>query len=399
MPEFREDIQHAQGGTDSCLSIAGVPAKDLEIEYITDPEGLFKIREEWEKMESLLGTPLLTIDWFLSCAQAFCPPDVLKMIAVRVNGRLGAIIPVSIKRNLVPRLELVGSWLLEEPGGVLYKDRASLAAAIHALLDLRMPVILKGFRSFSPEIQILEGELRSRHLTSLAKEEKIPWVATVGRWENFEKQISPSRRSSLRRLQRLAESKGKVRFEAITATTDNLDKYLEEVFKVEAMSWKGRTGTAMKTNPMLGKFFNIYSRRAAEQGKLHLFFLKVDEETVAVQLTVVHANRLWIYKIGHDEGWSWCSPGILLMHQVVKFCFEKGLKSCEMLGSDEPWLHIWANESHSVITFKIFPKSSKGIFGLWWYLTDTYSHGILGMLKRKMAQRSPAKPADEKKAK
>jgi len=128
----------------------------------------------------------------------------------------------------------------------------------------------------------------------------------------------------------------------------------------------------------------------AERMQLHLFFLKVDEQTVAVQFTVAHANRLWIYKVGHDEAWSWCSPGVLLMHQVVKFCFEKGMTGCEFLGSDEPWLHIWANESHTVVTYRIYSKSAKGIFDLLCDLTKTYAFGIAGAMKKKMAQRTKA---------
>lgn len=378
-------------GTGAGSSYVGMPNKDFVVEYITTQEGVINLCEEWNELESCFNTPLLASEWFQSSAQAFCPPDFLKMISVRFDGKLSAIIPLSVKGKLMPRAELVGSSTLEEPGGVLYKDRGSLVKLVRALLDLRMPIFLKGFRFSSPEIQILENELRAKRMVSLIREERIPWVAIRGKWEIFEKQISSSRRSSLRCLQRLAESRGKVRFEAICPTPENLDEYLDEVFRVEAANWKGRNGTAMKTGTMLGKFFKLYSRKAAEQKKLHLFFLKVDEKNVAVQLTVKHANSLWIYKIGHDEEWSWCSPGILLMHQVVKFCFEKGLKGCEFLGSDEPWLHIWANESHSLVTYRIYSKSAKGILELWWDLGQTYFFGIASLLRRKMVQKKPSK--------
>jgi len=375
-------------GVDRHKTHAGKPAKDIEVQYITNPEKAADLREEWDALEECFGNPLLSGEWFISAAQTFCPPDVLKVIAVRSNNQLSGIAPLSIKGKSMPRVELVGSSILQEPGGLLYRDHDSLMEAIRAVLDLRIPAFLMRLNFLSNDIEFLEGELRRRKLFSIIREERIPWVFTKGKWEDFEKQISSSRRSSLRRLQRMAETKGKVQFETVVPTPENLNGYLEEVFSVEAMSWKGRTGTAMKTNPMLGKFFRMYAEETAKRGQLHLFFLKVDERTVAVQFTVAHANRLWIYKVGHDESWSWCSPGVLLMHQVVRFCFERGLTGCEFLGSDEPWLHIWANESHCVVTYRIYSKSVKGIVDLLFDLGKTYTCGIAGAIQKKMAQRT-----------
>jgi CelD/BcsL family acetyltransferase involved in cellulose biosynthesis len=119
-------------------------------------------------------------------------------------------------------------------------------------------------------------------------------------------------------------------------------------------------GTAMKTHPTLSKFFRNFAKLTSEQGRLHLFFLKVGDQNVAVQFTMVYANRLWIYKIGFDEDWAWCSPGILLMNKVVKYCFENDLERCEFLGHDESWLHIWANGFRELISYKIYPKTLTG---------------------------------------
>jgi len=368
------------------LKSTGASERDLSTEQITNHVGVYNLCKEWKKLEASACNPLLTSEWFISGVQTFCPPDDIQMITTKCKGKLKALAPLSVKGKFMPVLELVGSSTLEEPGGFLYEDHASLTQLIRTMLDLNKPLHLRGFRYFSPETQILENELKTRRRISLVKEEKIPWVAITGTWKNFETNMSSSRRSSLRRLQRLAEKKGEVRFIAVTPTPENLDDYLEEIFRIEASNWKGRIGTAIKTHPNLRKFFTLYSQKASKQNKLHLFFLRINEKTVAVQLTVVHANRLWIYKIGHDENWSYCSPGILLMHKVIRFCFEQGLTACEFLGSDEPWLHIWADEFHSLCSYKIYPKSVKGITGLMCELIHSYSYGISKLIYRKMTR-------------
>lgn len=356
---------------------------DLIATQITNHDDVIRLKDHINSLEQHFGIPLLTPEWIGSSVQTFCPPDRIKMITVKAAGIPVALAPLSIRGGLFSHLEVVGSSVLEEPCGLLYRDTASLNKLVGAMLALRMPLFLKGFRHFSPEIQAIEREMGSGRWISLIREEKISCVSTDGNWEAFEKQISSSRRSSFRRLERLAGKKGKVGFEAVSPTPDNVDRYLDEVYRVEAANWKGRTGTAMQTYPLLGNFFRMYSRSITKQRKLKLFFLRVGDQTVAVQLTVIHDNRLWIYKVGHDESWSWCSPGILLMHKVVRYCFDNGLTGCEYLGSDEPWLHIWANEFHSLVSYEIYPRNLKGYFDLWGAQGKTYSHKVMSIVKRK----------------
>ena len=181
----------------------------------------------------------------------------------------------------------------------------------------------------------------------------------------------------------MAEAKGKVEFEVAPLSSDKINDYLTELFEVEAASWKGRTGTAMKSYKSLGQFFRYYSALESERGNLRLFFLRVNGKAIAAQLTVVHANRLWVFKIGHDESWSSCSPGILLMHNVIRYCFDEGLESCEMLGSDEPWLHIWGNEVHSVLTYRIYPRTFDAVIDL----TGNFANMFIYKLGKKLAKK------------
>ncbi len=344
-----------------------LPSERLDefIEFIDNVERIRQVRREWVNLELSFGTPLLTHNWFLSLADAIGSREQPEILLVRRGGEIKAIAPLAYRGRFQKRLEILGSSVTNEPGGVLYTDERSLEQLWETVCDMHVPVFLKGMRFGSPEIRALERAIRSRGIRSLVREERLPWVATKGKWEEFEKRLSSSRRSSFRRLQRLAESKGRVEFEVKVPGPESVDEYLSELFSVEASSWKGRTRTAMKSYEELGTFFRRYSRLEAGEGRLRIFFLKINGITVAGQLTAVHSNRLWIFKIGHDEAWSWCSPGILLMNRVIRYCFDSGLEGCEMLGSDESWLHIWADESHTVVTYRIYPRTLSAMLDLW----------------------------------
>ncbi len=325
------------------------------VEVVDGIEAFSGLEKEWDSLAQRFATPLLSHNWFSSCARAFCRDGSLKIVLVREFGELKAAAALNFTEEFRRRLTFLGSSITREPGGFLFSDQGPLSRLIEAIIEQDVPVSFKGLRFASPEMKSVEESLRARNLPSLVREENLPWVSTRGRWEDFEKRISSSRRSSLRRLQRLAESKGKLEFEAAAPLPGEVDALLEQFFEVEASSWKGRIGTALKSYGELGRFFRDYSSREAGARNLRLFFLRIGGRTVAGQLTVVHANRLWIFKVGHDESWSWCSPGILLMHRVLRHCFETGLEACEFLGSDESWLHIWGEEYHRVVTYRIFP--------------------------------------------
>jgi|GEM_PF-682967 len=357
--------------TDTMSSVIGnnhlyeSQTEEQAVEFISTQDDLRELHNDWVDIEENIVNPLVTIDWFQSAAQTFCPPNILKMVAVKNDRKLTAIAPISLKGGLLPRFELVGSSTIREPGGLIFRNNNSLNVLVDKLFDLKKPLFFRGFRLFSPEVESMEYQLMKRPAISLVSEEKIPFVDIDGSWEDFEMNyISSSRRSSFRRLKRKLEKAGKVSYNVVTPTPENLDEYLEEVFRIEASNWKGKDGTAIKTHPSFRKFYRIYSKKTAERGELRLFFMRVGDENIAAQLTVVHGNRLWIYKIGYDEQWSWCSPGVLLMNYVVEYCFENKLNACEFLGTDEPWLHIWANGFHSLVTYEIYPRSLRGILTL-----------------------------------
>ena len=95
----------------------------------------------------------------------------------------------------------------------------------------------------------------------------------------------------------------------------------------------------------LNTFYKQYSYLAAQSKILRLCFLFIDDTPVAMLFGVVFQGRFWVLKIGYDEEYSRCSPGILLIHETIRYAFTNGLKSYEFLGSDENWLHMWTKDN------------------------------------------------------
>ncbi len=334
------------------------------VEIVRELSDLKVLAAAWNELAEPLRTPLLRSEWFAACAEAFCPPRRLAVAVASSQGKPIAIAPLeSLSQGGIETLQLLGSSFLSEPSGLIYQHEDALEELLDAILTLRMPVLFSRLRTSTPELQVLRRMCQGRALVAFRNTAGSPWIPIAATWPDFEASISSRRRASLRRAWRRAEAAGKVELEIASPEPENLGPYLDEIFRVEASGWKGRRGTAILSNEPLRRFFDLYSHAAAALRMLRLSFLRINGRAAAAQLAVEYANRFWVLKIGYDEAWASCSPGILLMHETIRYAFERGLQAFEFLGADQSWMHIWAPSTHSYVTSRIYPFSVKAVIG------------------------------------
>jgi len=183
-------------------------------------------------------------------------------------------------------------------------------------------------------------------------------------WSDYLGQLPARRRQDLRRARRHAEKLGMVGVRIHNARPDEVEAMFDEFVRIEAAGWKARNGSSLSQRHELRAFFLDYARLASASGVVRFSFLDVGGTPVAAQLSVEVAERLWVLKIGYDESWSRCSPGWQLLAETMRYAFDNRLKSCELLGSDEPWLHGWKTEARALDTVAWYPASFSGMYGL-----------------------------------
>ncbi len=344
------------------------------IEVVDTVAGLMKLEREWDALALEFQNPLLTHEWFAACAAAVSSPDELMIILVRDGEALVAAAPmVKVHRRGVRRLEMLGSSTLQEPSGFLFRDEESLNELLRALTAQRLPIRLGRIAADSPEIRLARGLSAPLRGVTVRRQSASPWLLIDRPWEDFEAGISSSRRSSLRRARRRLDQMGEVQIQVESPTEETVESYLREFVNVEATGWKGRLGTAIQSDPRSARFFTSYVHAAARTGALRFFFLRVDGQAVAGILAVEHARRLWVLKVGFDETWAHCSPGILLMHEAIRWAFSKGLSDFEFLGTDEPWIHMWTSARRAYVLHDYYPFS---IDGFAWFAIDLVNASI-----------------------
>jgi len=166
-----------------------------------------------------------------------------------------------------------------------------------------------------------------------------PWLPVVSP-EQLERSLDARFRANLRRRRRKLAGHGEVLLQRVDSL-EGLGEALEEGFRLEASGWKGEQGTAIACAPQTRSFYTALAKVAAEQRWLSLYFLKVGGRTVAFHFGLQVGGRYFLLKPGYDESLGECSPGQLLVDEVLRDLFHRGARELDFLGPRMTWKLDW----------------------------------------------------------
>jgi CelD/BcsL family acetyltransferase involved in cellulose biosynthesis len=88
----------------------------------------------------------------------------------------------------------------------------------------------------------------------------------------------------------------------------------------------------------------VLARLAAAEGRLALWFLRLDGRPIGFQYGLEHAGRYLLLKPAYEEAFADCSPGQLLVEDVLRDCIARGLHEFDFLGPNMPWKRDWTDQ-------------------------------------------------------
>src|SRR5262249_42137980 len=152
----------------------------------------------------------------------------------------------------------------------------ALAMLARAVRRLGLPVWLERVPRDSAFIPAIADAMRGRGLVVVRPQLGCPWIALDSAWTRPIECFNAGRRSDFRRMLRRADQRGRVEYQVCCPTFGDLDRLLDEAFRVEAASWKGRTGTALAADAPARRFFVHYAVDACARGMLRIGFMRID---------------------------------------------------------------------------------------------------------------------------
>ncbi len=310
-----------------------------------------------------MENPLLRHEWIVSAANSFFTDEEIYFFICRKQGQICAIAPlVKVGKGLRGRLLLIGFLYLYEPADFLYKDEESLEILMTTIARQRYPVIFPRIPHGNPIPGFSIWRTRNRFINAkIIGKSHSPFLDISSNWDDFYRNLTSKNRNDLSRAHKKATAIGSIDFEVCQVDWHTNAHYFKSFLSVELNSWKAKRGSAISSTSQLRGFFEAFTSQASNDNHLYYAYMKIDGQLVAAQFFTIQYDRLWILRITHDERLGSCSPGALLMCEVVRFAFENNLSGIEFLGFSEPWLNKWATGHRSYIDFAYSPLSLAGL--------------------------------------
>jgi CelD/BcsL family acetyltransferase involved in cellulose biosynthesis len=322
-------------------------AAPLRVEERRGHAAFLALREEWNATLAAgpVDAPFSRHEWLAAWLAAFAEGEEPIVLAARdAAGRAHGFAAFLARRDS-------GLRLLVAPANdhscrvewALGAEPPPAAAAIweHLRDRLRWDVLLvRDVPREGPTSLLLEqAARRDRHPVGRWESQRSPFLPIAGR--DPEAGLSSKFLANLRRrLKRLGEH-GAVAYGRVDGP-DGLDAALRRFFQLEAAGWKGRGGTAIATDRRLVSFYSAVARAAAAGGWLSLRELSLDGRAAAMHFALRYRGTYYLPKPAYDEALGPCSPGQLLLREVLAEARARGLGQLDFLGPDMPWKRDWA---------------------------------------------------------
>lgn len=329
---------------------------------IENIEALQDLRDDWITLANGRRSPLLEFEWHHSCATTLHCNDRLQVVVQRDDSNtVSAIAPlVILNKDRGTWLEYIGTSHLYEPAGMLYRDTQALQSLYRQVARSAYPVRLGRLPKDDPEMTKVPLRRLQSGLWLRTESAGTPVLDLKGVWRDFYESLSSKRRYDHRRALKNANAIGEMRFDAHRPTAEHTPQLLDAAFDIEDRSWKGRNGSSLRRNDKLARFFQVYASHMSSLGELRIFFQHIADTPVAMAICIESYDALWFLKIGYNEEYRQCSPGIILLMNIVNYCYEKELSRIEHLGTFEPWLSPWTSHIRPHLTHIHYPGNSAG---------------------------------------
>lgn len=335
-------------------------------------ELLDDLRNDWLRLcvSGGCNTPYNRPEYFAAYIRAFEPHSKIVVVTVRMEGNLVGILPLFEAQEVWYGIQV---HLLTTPRDDHYPwfdlickegiDQDRICEAILQelnRLDGWEAIRLRHVAEGSAAHKFLEAGPCNGLLAQSIKITRVPYVTidpSKGDFESFIGARSQNFRHMVRKALRNAGRSGGLsirRFE----TADPVA--LGELYRIEASGWKGRQGTAIICHPHLVQFYNETANAAADRGYFRIYLAYLGTRAIAGMFAFQLDGKLSVPKLGYGEEYKRLAPGHLLVHEVLRECWESEVREFDFLGRWMRWKADWTSDSRTSWNIHLYRNNLKG---------------------------------------
>lgn len=304
------------------------------------------IELEWAELwrRSVDATPFQSPDWLIPWQRCF-GTGASFVITVRDERRLIGLVPCVVEETAQGRtLVLMGGGIsdyldaLIEPG----RECAALDRVMALLSHHGAQWDVCEWTCLRPESPLLEMGSLPGWADTIAPLDVCPALRLHPGTNGLPESVPPRHRARIEYYRSHAEKAGSMRVES--ATEQNLDALVGELFRLHALRWRGRGQPGVLDGDVIEAFHREAARRSLRSGMLRLYALRVGADVIAVFYGFTHGKRAYFYLSGFDPEFKNLSPGTLIVAHAIEAAAREGAEEFDFLRGREPYKYWWGAE-------------------------------------------------------
>ena len=345
----------------------------ITVREVGSQSELQALREPWKELLERTPSPTVfsTHEWASTWWKHFGGGQRLLVLVLSRGTETVGIVPWWIGRTRrggggFRKVAFLGTGLSDYLDVILPDPMPEAFDAVHEHLDRQ-----RGAWDFLDLREMPEGSPTARSLAaSLARrgsgaevlaDSTCAYIPVAGDWSTYAttRMGKRSREHSRRRRKRLKDS-GDVRISLIEDLGGDLAS-LRRVFAVsDKETGSGEDRRTIFADATRRAFFEEISTLFSDRGWLQLATLEVDGRTVAYHYGFLYDRKYLHYYTGYDPAFAELQPGRVVMEEILKQCFERGLREVDFLRGVEPWKSSFTDLARRNQRLRLFRPSIRG---------------------------------------
>jgi len=339
---------------------------------VMDQRGLHTCREEWNRLVLSTNRPSIfcTWEWVSAWLEQYGGTYAPLLLLIHQGRELKGILPLAAHTTTGSPLPLMHNRLSYCGSREVYPDHVGLISSAEdapTCLDAVMHFLSTEYTEWDAiEISLLSD---TGHLAAASKNHApitveitqrsvapfISFPSTIGAYTAT---LSGNFRYNLQRRERqLLKERGVV---YATCRPADASEGLRTLLHLHQLRAEKKNILSTFQGESIFNFHRAFIEKAARHGWIWLRFLKHQGETIAAFYGFSFGRRLFYYQLGLEPAWERFSPGVVLIHEVIKEAFATGHTEFDFLRGNEAYKTQWTRDQRALFNMTIYNNTLRG---------------------------------------
>jgi len=343
----------------------------LWVEEIDCADRLRSLEPIWGDLLDRSGTDsvFLTFEWLSTWWEHLGDGCQLRILVVKDDEQVVGLAPLMQIRHWslffpVRKVLFLGIWGSDRLDFIVPDRREEFFAAVVRHLREGPPAWdvweVEKIPEDSPNLEALRWEVSRqgpfRHGFRPCFDS--PFLPVEGSWDSYLRKPEQKklRRTLQNRWNRL--NRAGVPREIDSSDPSGVEEVFPQLVDLNVRAAKGRD--ALLASGARRGFYQEIARRFSPKGWLSVRALCLDDRLVAYDYSFVYKGAFIGYHTGFDPDYRALSPGKILQSQVIRSCFERGLREVDFSAGEEDYKSEWTVSFRRHVTFLVFSRGIRG---------------------------------------